>query len=104
MRAEYRKRVESATYRDDIVCEIRLQPDPRDESVERLVGWISEKLLGRLRHLAIAYELPLLSRLPTDGQMTFPETQLPSFEDELAFLFDVVSDTALLDAIAPLHE
>jgi hypothetical protein len=96
-------RLDAATYRDDVVCEVRLEPDPRDEQASRVNEWISEKLLSRLRNLALAYELPLLSRLPVGGHVVYPEVQLASVEDELAFLFEVVSDRVLLDAIAPLH-
>jgi hypothetical protein len=49
MRAEYRKRVESATYRDDIVCEIRLQPDPGDESGLQTDGRRHERMEGHVR-------------------------------------------------------
>jgi hypothetical protein len=66
--------------------------------------WISERLLARLRHLALAYDLPLLSRLPGDGAIAYPEIQLPSVEAELAFLFEVVTDHVLLQGIAPMRE
>ena len=36
--------------------------------------------------------------------MIYPEVQLVSVEDELAFLFEVVSDRVLLAAIAPMRE
>ena len=69
-----------------------------------MVGWISERLLGRLRHVALAYELPLLGRLPGNGSIAYPEIQLGSLEDELEFLFDVLSDEVLLEAISPMRE
>jgi hypothetical protein len=56
-----------------------------------------------MRHLGLAYELPLLGRLPSRGTTTYPEIQFGSIEDELAFLFGVVSDEALLQAIAPMR-
>jgi hypothetical protein len=77
------------------MCELRLGPDPRDEGATCAVGWMSERLLARLMHLGRGYELPLLSRLAR---------RTARLEDELAFLFEVVSDKALLDAIRPLHE
>jgi hypothetical protein len=67
-------------------------------------SWISERLLARLRHLALAYELPLLSRLPGDGAIAYPEIQLLSLEAELAFLFEVVTDPVLLHGIAPMRD
>jgi len=64
---------------------------------------ISERLLARLRHLGRAYELTLLARLPTYGEVAYyPEIQLGLLEDELAFLFEVVSDQALLRAVDPI--
>ena len=104
MQRAYDNRLIGDTYRHDIQCEVRLQHDPRDEGRDPMVGSISERLLGRLRHLALAYELPLLARLPGDGSIAYREIQLGSVEDELAFLFDVVSDQVLLEAIAPMRE
>jgi hypothetical protein len=100
----YENRLTAGTYQDDVQCQLRLQPDRRDEGRQPMEDWISERLLARLRHLAMAYDLPLLSRLPTDGTIAYPEIQLPSVEDELAFLFEIVTDHALLQAIAPMRE
>jgi hypothetical protein len=100
----YENRLIGDTYRDDVQCELRLQPDPRDEGRDPMVGWISERLLARLRLLALAYELPLLGRLPAKGSIAYSEIQLGSVEDELAFLFEVVSDQVLLEAILPMRE
>lgn len=78
--------------------------DPREELSDPVEGWISERLLARLEHLALAYELPLLKRLPTIGVEIYPEIQVQELEDELALLFSVVSDDALLESISPLRE
>ena len=94
----------AATYVEDVMCELRLAPSPKDEVRQPMVRWISERLLDRLRHLALAYELPLLARLPTNGSATYPEVQLAPIEEELAFLFEVVSDNALLEALSPVRE
>jgi hypothetical protein len=104
MHKAYENRLNASTYRDDVQCQLRLQSHPRDEGRAPMVSWISEKLLARLRHLALAYDLPLLARLPSDGSIIYPEVQLVSVEDELAFLFEVVSDQVLLAAIAPMRE
>ena len=100
----HENRLDASTYSDDVQCQLRLQPDPRDEDTKPAEAWLSERLLARLRNLALAYELPLLARLPTSGATTYPEIQLGSMEDELAFLFRVVSDPVLLEAIAPMRE
>jgi len=100
----YENRLDVSSYASDVQCQLRLQPDPRDEGREPIEGRISKRLLARLRHLGCAYELPLLARLPTVGAATYPEVQLPSIEEELVFLFGVVSDQVLLAAIAPLQE
>ena len=100
----HENRLDASTYSDDVQCQLRLQPDPRDEDTKPAEAWLAERLLARLRNLALAYELPLLSRLPTSGATTYPEIQLGSIEDELAFLFRVVSDPVLLEAIAPMRE
>jgi|RhiMethySRZTD1v2_1073278.scaffolds.fasta_scaffold734947_1 hypothetical protein len=89
----YENRLTAGTYRDDVQCQLRLQPDPRDNARQPIEDWISERLLTRLRHLALAYDLPLLSRLPANGAIAYPEIQLSSVEDELA----------LLQAIAPIQ-
>jgi hypothetical protein len=104
MDGSFADRLLNETYSDDVVCELRLTPNPRDESREPVNTWISERLLGRLRHLGSAYELPLLGRIPRNGTTTYPEVQIPSLEDELAFIFEVVADPVLLHAIAPLRE
>ena len=104
MSSTNKNKLVSATYLEDVKCELRLAPSPKDELRQPMVGWISEKLLDRLRHLAWAYELPLLGRLPTNGSTTYPEVQLAPIEEELAFLFEVVSDNALLEALTPLRE
>jgi hypothetical protein len=65
---------------------------------------MSERLLARLKHLGVAYELPLLKRLPSIGSEFYPDIQVHDLEDELAFLFNVVSDDVLLKALAPLRE
>jgi hypothetical protein len=100
----YENRLDGSTYGDDVQCQLRLQPDPRDEGGGPIEGWISQRLLARMRYLGLAYELSLLARLPSTGVTRYPEIQLESMEDELAFLFGVVSDQALLDAIAPMRD
>lgn len=100
----YRDRLAGETFESDIECEVRLQPDPRDESVVGANTWISERLLARLRHLGLAYDLHLLARLPSNGQVAYPDTQLPLLEDALAFLFDVIADPALLKATLPIRD
>ena len=101
---DYDKRLNADSYRDDVRCEIRLQPDPRDETCGPVVDWVSERLLSPLRHLALAYELPLLGRLPGHGKVGYPETQLSTLEEELGFLSSVVSDQVLLAAIRPMRD
>jgi hypothetical protein len=104
MTNNYQERLIGDTYRDDVECEVRLEPDPRDEGRSGLCAGMPERLLARLRSLGIAYQLPLLSRLPDNGQVVYPEIQLPSLEEEMVFLFEVVSDEALLRAVVPFRE
>ena len=104
MPRNYDERLSGGSYRDDVLCEIRLLPDPRDEGADPVLGWISERLLARLRYLALAYELPLLGRLPGTGSTSYPEVQLSPLEEELAFLFTVVSDDALLTGVTPIRD
>jgi len=100
----YSDRLEMASYADDVQCQLSLRRDPRVEHSEPIEGWISERLLARLKHLGAAYELSLLKRLPSGCSQWYPDIQVQDLEDELAFLFTVVSDDALLEAIAPLRE
>ena len=97
-------RLEAASYADDVRCQLSLRRDPRVENSEPIDGWISERLLARLKHLGAAYELSLLKRLPSGGSEFYPDIQVQDLEDELAFLFNVISDDVLLEAIAPLRE
>jgi hypothetical protein len=103
MPGPFTNRLDGTRYPNDEPCQLRLEPHPRDEQGQAAVGRISERLLDRLKYLAVAYELPLLSRLPNHGQVMYPEIQIESIEDELTFLFEIVSDQALLEAIAPLR-
>ena len=104
MTNDYKSRVLSNAFQDDVLCEVRLRPDLRDRASLSESAWISERLLARLRYLGLAYELPLLARLPSTGQVSYPEIQLPLLEDELAFVFEVVSDRALLEAALALRD
>ena len=100
----YSDRLEAASYRSDVQCQLRLVRDPREKCSDPVEGWIAQRLLARLKHLALAYELTLLKRLPSSGVEIYPELQVQELEDELAFLFSVISDDVLLKAIAPLRE
>jgi len=100
----YSYRLDATSYAGDVQCQLRLGRDPRVEHSEPVEGLISERLLARLRHLGAAYELPLLKRLPSGGSEFYPDIQVQDLEDELAFLFDVISDDVLLQAISPLRE
>jgi hypothetical protein len=104
MKDRFGDRLEAASYESDGQCHLYLLPDPRDERSKSIEGWISKRLLGRLRHLGQAYELPLLRRLPNSGAQIYPEVQLRELEEELAFLFSFVSDDALLKATSPMRE
>lgn len=95
-------RLEASTFADDVEFQLRLEPDPRDEQAETTEAWISERLVSRLRHLGLAYELPLLSRLPTDGQWSYPEVQCSSLEREIIFLLNLAADPLLATATEPL--
>jgi hypothetical protein len=104
MASSYQDRVSVDAFKDDVECEVRLEPNPKDDSTTGSNAWIPERLLARLRCLGLAYELPLLSRLPSNGQTSYPEVQLAVLEDELVFLFEVVSDEALLRATLPVRD
>lgn len=80
---------------------IRLGSVSRCEAVAPTEAWISERLLQRLRHLGLAFELPLLSRLRVGtGRWFYPDEQLA---DELALVVERVSDPALGSALASLN-
>jgi hypothetical protein len=95
-------RFDDQRYREDEACRIFLQPDPRDKAEPNFEEvWISERLLERLRHLGLAYELPLLSRISSTEDWTYPELQAVSLERELAFLMNHVSDPWLGAVLQP---
>ena len=97
-------RLSQDRYKNDVQCTIRLQPDPRDELRSAMTVPIPYRLLGRLRCLGQAYELPLLSRLPGNGHAAYHVTQMASLEDELAFVCEVVDDADLLEVLQLLGE
>jgi len=80
MRRTFDDRLNPDSYRDDEPCQIRLEADPRDEKTDFVAGWISKKLLDRMRHLALAYDLPLLARLSGNGEVRYPEAQLSAHD------------------------
>ncbi|MFH0901143.1 MAG: hypothetical protein V2A73_10995 [Pseudomonadota bacterium] len=95
-------RLDAATYEGDVPFHIRLVPDPRDEQTPEVETWLSERLLRRLRHLGLAYELPLLSRLPVAEPWSYPEVQCAQLEDEIIFLLNLVADPALRESTEAL--
>lgn len=104
MGSRFADRLVGETYSEDVLCQIRLDPDPRDEGRGRQEAWISERLLARLRFLGLAYELPLLSRVPQNGSTTYPEIQISPLDDELSFLCELITDPALLHAVRSLGD
>jgi hypothetical protein len=99
---KYDDRFDAQHTHDEEPCRFSMSPDARDEDAPVLEAWIPLFLCKRPRHLALAYELPLLSRLPTRGDWTYPEIQCPELLDEIAFLFDHVSDPLLTSAMQPV--
>jgi hypothetical protein len=101
-------RFRAETYGNDPRYEVRLVPNPQDVAAQPPESaWIPERLVLRLRHLALAYELPLLSRVPICGRpddetWTYPEQQLVRLEEEWAFLADRMKDDLLVGAFSPV--
>jgi hypothetical protein len=91
MPEQFFNRLDPSTYTADVEVQVRLDPDPRDERAKTTEAWISERLLNRLRHLGLAYELPLLSRLPVQDEWSYPEVQCSSLENEIVFVLNLVS-------------
>jgi hypothetical protein len=100
----YSDRLAAASYSSDVQCQLRLVRDSRVEHSQPVEGRMSKRLLARLKHLGLAYEVSLLKRLPSPGVEVYSDIQVEELEDELAFLFSVVSDDVLLAAISPLRE
>jgi len=97
-------RFQSQRYRNDEPCRVFLQPDPRDEeSPPTNEFWVPERLVERLHHLGLAYELPLLSRVSSTEDWSYPEVQAFSLQRELAFLMAHVSDPLLAAALEPFE-
>jgi len=97
-------RFDDARYVNDVSYLIRLQPNSLDEKGLKQEVCVPERLMHRLVYLAIAYELPLLSRLPVAEdyeEWTYPEVQAVSLERELAFLLQRVSDPLLTTVLRP---
>ena len=78
--------------------------DPRVDRQVKTDVYVAERLYFRLWHLAEAYQLPLLGRLPRTATFSFPCEQFPGLSDEISFLLDVVNDPLLANAVAPLGE
>lgn len=96
-------RFDPSTYAEDPKVLFRMGCHPRVEHVAPLETWLSERLLGRLRHLGLAFELPLLGRLPAgSGKWFYPEQQIEALADEIAFVLERVDDALLESAFASL--
>ena len=98
------ERMDENQYRNNRQCRLRLAPDPRDEGELAVEASIPEHVLARLCNLAHARGLPLLSRLTDHTEVSYPQVQFASIEDELELLFSLVSDRSLLEAVRPLQE
>jgi len=104
MAEPFTNRFDPDSFAQDPRVLIRLGSVSRCEAVAPTEAWISERLLQRLRHLGLAFELPLLSRLPAGtGRWFYPDEQLDSLADELALVAERVSDPALGPALASLN-
>ena len=102
--ADLASRFDLMTYAEDPKALVRLGSVSRCEVVAPIDTWISERLLQRVRHLALAFELPLLSRLPAGtGRWVYPDEQLDALADELVLVVERVDDPALASALASLN-
>jgi hypothetical protein len=102
MKRALNDRLDAQKYADDEKCQVRLLSAPRDEQAMIADCWIPERLLSRLRHLGQAYELPLLSRLPVNGEWSYPKVQCPVLEDEILFVLSTVDDPLLARVTEPV--
>ncbi|MES2640675.1 MAG: hypothetical protein V4850_14365 [Myxococcota bacterium] len=99
---ELSDRFDASRYSEDEEASFSLRLDPRAGRVVPLDLLLSERLLHRLRHLGLAYEMPLLSRLPASGKWFYPEEQIDPLSDEIAFVLRVVDDPLLTATLAEL--
>jgi len=103
MPEKFADRFDPATYAGDPPVLFRMGCDPRVEHVPPVEAWVSDRLFHRLRHLGLAFELPLLGRLPAGtGKWFYPEQQIDALVDEVAFVSDRVDDPLLEVALASL--
>lgn len=92
----FENRMHAETYENDEPFSFRI--DPRGRAGEaRFEFYVSERLVDRLRSIAIGYDLPLLSRLPFcgDENYEYPAIQALSLQRELSFIVAHVSDPLL---------
>jgi hypothetical protein len=79
---------------------------PRGEAVDwrNEAGhvWVPERLLGRLRFLAKAYELHLLAVVDLTDSTRFNHVQCQNMLDELGFISAIIHDPLISDLIANL--
>lgn len=92
----FEDRIHAERYENDEPFSFRVESRGR-AGTERLGFDASERLVDRLRCIALGYDLPLLSRLPVcgDENWEYPAVQTVSLQRELAFIAAHVSDPLL---------
>lgn len=92
----FEDRIHAERYENDEPFSFRIEPGGRVGD-ERVAFDVSERLVDRLRCIALGYDLPLLSRLPVcgDENLEYPAVQAVSLQRELAFIVAHVSDPLL---------
>ncbi|MBT8469747.1 MAG: hypothetical protein KJN97_13460 [Deltaproteobacteria bacterium] len=92
----FEDRIHAERYENDEPFAFRIEPGGQ-AGAERFAFDVSERLVDRLRCIAIGYDLPLLSRLPVcgDENWEYPAIQAVSLQRELAFIVAHVSDPLL---------
>ena len=92
----FEDRIHAERYENDEPFSFRIEPSGR-AGAERFAFEVSERLVDRLRCIAIGYDLPLLSRLPVcgDENWEYPAIQAVSLQRELAFIVAHISDPLL---------
>lgn len=90
-------RLDPATYADDVLVGV-YESDPGEPDAL----WLSERLMARLVHAAIGYELHTLPMLAQNEPLTLNRARTESLEHEIAFVGERLDDPVAAQTVMAL--
>lgn len=104
----YSDRFEPNTYDDDET--VAIAPCKPNDSMEwwkqneANIAWVPERIFTRAKAIASAYELHLLPVIDIYEKTELNSKQVQTFDEELAFIHDIVNDELLRHWISAMRK